>query len=245
MKIRTLLIEDEEKSRQFIRSMLQDHAPFISLEGEAGDVDGAVELINNMKPELVITDIQLYGRSAFDIFRKTGNQDFQLVFITAFEEFAISALRLSAVDYLLKPVSPMEFKAAMEKVRLRYEQMQFLMGKHTSKELVPSKEKLIVSDYKEIYVLKLEDIVYIGAEGNYSSIKLLTGKTIVASKSISEFEEALHDKNFFRTHKSYLINISHISKYIKGRGGEVEMSDGSILYVSSRKKDEFLGMLAG
>lgn len=239
------MIEDEEQSRQFIKSMLQDHAPYIALEGETGEVDEAIRLIEELKPELLITDIQLHGRSAFEIFGETGNLDFQLVFITAFEQFAITALRLSAIDYLLKPISPVEFKTAMEKVKQRYEERQLLLHRSLGKELTLSKEKLIVSDYKDIYIVKLDDIIYIGAEGNYSSIRLQTGKTIVASKGISEFEEALIDKKFFRIHKSYLVNLAHISRYIKGRGGEVEMSDASILQVSSRKKEEFLEVLAG
>lgn len=241
--IKTLLIEDEPQSRNYIKKLAQDTAPFVDIVGETDNVDEAIALIKKMQPGLVILDIQLYGRSAFDIFKEIGNYDFQLVFITAFEHFALPAIKLSAVDYLLKPMSPIEFKAAMEKVYNRVKVHDEHTPHNAYKENEQSSNKLIISDYKEINVLQYDDVIYFEADGNYTHAILNSGKKITSTKSISEYEEALAARGFYRVHKSYLINMLHVVKYVKGRGGEVIMANGDIVYVSSRKKNDFLDFL--
>ncbi len=242
--IKTLLIEDEPQSREFIKSLISDTAPFIDLVGETGHVDEAVQLIGETQPGLVIMDIQLYGRSAFDIFKAIGNFDFQVVFITAFEHFAIPAIRLSAVDYILKPISPLEFKEAMQKVQ-RNAGMEVGTQPVTTVKLPQGirSNKLVISDYKEIHILKYEDVIYLEGDGNYTHAVVAGGKRITSSKPISEYEGQLGGEGFFRVHKSYLINMARVVKYVKGRGGEVVMDNGDTVYVSSRKKDEFLALL--
>lgn len=224
--------------------MISDTAPFIDLVGETGHVDEAVELINQTKPGLVIMDIQLYGRSAFDIFKSIGEVDFQVVFITAFEHFAIPAIKLSAVDYILKPISPLEFKEAMQKVQ-RNAGIEVVAP--TAAVQKPStsvrSNKLVISDYKEMHILKYEDVIYLEGDGNYTHAVLTSGKRITSSKPISEYEEQLGAEGFFRVHKSYIINMARVVKYVKGRGGEVVMDNGDTVYVSSRKKDDFLALL--
>lgn len=239
--IRTLLIEDEPQSREMIKSMIRDTSPFIDVVDETGYVEEAVALIKKHQPRLVILDIQLYGRSAFDIFKEITDFDFNIVFITAFEHFAIPAIRLSAVDYILKPVSHIEFGAAMEKVRKK----EGLSGQTNNpyKEPAAKINKVVLNDHKEIYLVNPEDLVYFVADGNYTTAVLNNGKKITVAKPIAEFESTLAGQGFYRIHKSYLINISKTLKYIKGRGGEVEMVNGDIIYVSSRRRDEFLGML--
>lgn len=242
--IKTLLIEDELQSREFIKSLINDTAPFIELVGETGHVDEAVELINQTKPGLVIMDIQLYGRSAFDIFKAIGDFDFQVVFITAFEHFAIPAIKLAAVDYILKPISPLEFKEAMLKVQRNADIEVPAPAAFIQKPLTSVRSnKLVISDYKEMHILKYEDLIYLEGDGNYTHAVLTSGKRITSSKPISEYEVQLSAEGFFRVHKSYIINMARVIKYVKGRGGEVVMDNGDTVYVSSRKKDDFLALL--
>lgn len=242
--IKTLLIEDEPQSREFIKSLISDTAPFVDLVGETGHVDEAVQLINQTKPGLVIMDIQLYGRSAFDIFKAIGDFDFQVVFITAFEHFAIPAIKLAAVDYILKPISPVEFKEAMQKVQRNMGTEAVALPANVQKPLSDLRNnKLIISDYKEMHILKHEDVIYFEGDGNYTHAVVSSGKRITSSKPISEYEEQLSRQGFFRVHKSYIINMARVVKYVKGRGGEVVMDNGDTVYVSSRKKDEFLTLL--
>jgi two-component system LytT family response regulator len=190
-------------------------------------------MISLHKPELVLTDIMLYGRSAFDIFATAEAHSYQLVFITAFRDFAVPALRLSAVDYLLKPVSPSEFANTIDRVRKR---------RAAAPEPV-KKRRLVISDHKEIHILQQDEIVFVQGEGSYSMVKLVSGKEIMSSRRLSEIEEMIGSGDFFRVHKSSLVNLKYIRKYVKGRGGEVLMSDGTVIYVSSRRKDEFLHVL--
>src|SRR5215212_3452889 len=151
--IRTLLIEDELQSREFIKQLAKDKAPFIDIVGEAASVDDAVRLIKELRPQLAIVDIQLQGRSAFDIFKEIPDFDFQLVFTTTFEHFAIPAIKLSAIDYILKPISHSEFKSAMDKVAKKAEgTLNPAEGKTDTKESIPGNDKLIIRDFKEIYV---------------------------------------------------------------------------------------------
>lgn len=241
--IKTLLVEDETQSRDFIKKLIADTAPFIEVVGETGSVDEAIQLIRETQPQLVILDIQLYGRSAFDIFKEIGEFDFQLLFITAFEHFAIPAIKLSAVDYLLKPLSPAEFKIAMDKVYSRANLYSSSATVALQKENLQINDKLLISDYKEIYLVEYDAVVYFEGDGNYTHVILNTGKKITSAKPIYEYEEQLATKGFYRVHKSYLINMTHITKYIKGRGGEVVMVNGDTVYVSSRKKNEFLEMI--
>jgi len=235
--MKTILIEDEANSRTYIRSLIKDTAPFLDLVAEAGHVDEAVHLIREHQPELVMTDIMLYGRSAFDIFKSLGHHSFRLIFITAFKDFAIPALRLSAVDYLLKPVSPLDFAVTMERLKRS--------AARDGREMLPQKRRLFIHDQKEIHIVSLDDILYVEGDGSYSLVKLATGKQIVCSKRLSELEEMIASNDFFRVHKSYLVHLPHVVRYVKGRGGEVVMSDGSVVYVSSRRKDQFLSVLAG
>lgn len=224
--------------------MISDTAPFIDLVGETGHVDEAVQLINQTKPGLVIMDIQLYGRSAFDIFKVIGNFEFQVVFITAFEHFAIPAIKLSAVDYILKPISPLEFKEAMLKVQRNAGVEVVIPSAVIQKPLTGIRSnKLVISDYKEMHILKYDDVIYLEGDGNYTHAVVTSGKRIISSKPISEYEEQLSNEGFFRVHKSYIINMARVVKYVKGRGGEVVMDNGDTVYVSSRKKDEFLALL--
>lgn len=242
--IRTILIEDELQSRDFIKQLVKDKAPFIEIIAETGSVDGAIKLINEKRPQLALVDIQLQGRSAFDIFKEIKDIDFQLVFITTFEHFAIPAIKLSAVDYILKPISPAEFKTAMDKVARRAEGTLDKAGEGaTPRKNISGSDKLIISDFKDIHVVQYKNIIYLEADGSYTHVILDSGKKILSSKSISEYEETLTGVGFYRVHKSYIINMQHVVKYVKGRGGQVVMANGDVVYVSIRKKEDFLASL--
>jgi two-component system, LytTR family, response regulator len=145
---------------------------------------------------LVIVDIQLYGRSALDIFKEIGDFDFQLVFITAFEHFAIPAIKLSAVDYLLKPISPAEFKEAMQKVQQRAGVQAVSSPARTLKEPADKSEKLIISDHEEMYVIKHEDVVYFEGDGNYTHAILTNGKKLLLPNLYQSMKICLQQKAF-------------------------------------------------
>ncbi|MBX7108648.1 MAG: LytTR family DNA-binding domain-containing protein [Chitinophagales bacterium] len=240
--ITSVIVDDEIKGRQFLQQLLHKFVPRVKVAGEATNAAEAKELIEYVRPDLVFLDIEMPGKTGIEMLQELPEIKFEVIFVTAFNTYAVEAFRLGAVDYLLKPVSPPELMRAVDRVEKRrgssmqqkqkFEILSEQYGKPFSKITVPNLNGFEFVDFSEI--------IYMQSEGNYTHIRLAGGKQILATRLLGEFEEILSPYNFFRVHKSFIINLLHIKKYTKGDGGVVMMSDGAEIDVARRSKDAFL-----
>ena len=239
--MKALIIEDEPKSREILTSIVQGSFPELELLAPAKNVSEAILFINTFLPDIIFLDISLEGGNGFDVLEAIS-EDILVIFTTAYDEHVFEAFKHNTIDYLLKPIDPIELKSAVRKAFKRVgdrkyrEELQDLIGNFKRKGVstkigIPTMEGLIFIDHGAI--------IYCEADGKYTNIITTTDK-LLSSKSLKTYEELLSEFNFCRVHDKYLINISHIKKYIKVRGGYVIMSEGSKIEVSARRKDYFL-----
>lgn len=241
--MRTVIIDDEPKGRQTLTNFITKYAPGLNLIGEADCVQSGIELIEKQKPELVFLDVQMPDGTGFDLLGQLQYNNFQLIFCTSFDNYAIKAFRFSAIDYLLKPVDPDTFKAAIAKVTENNQ------PKLESKLDVLNSNKtnftrIALHSSEGINLVNINDIIRCESDVNYTKFFLKDGYSILVSKTLKEFDSFLSEHGFIRVHKSSLVNINHISKYIKGEGGCLIMSDGAEIVVSRRKREQLLQILS-
>lgn len=239
--IRAIVIDDEQNARESIINLLQLTSQEVEIIGEAEGVKTGLELIKNSKPDLVFLDIQLEDGSGFDILEQIEDISFQTIFITAFNEYAIKAFKFAAIDYLMKPINPGEFKKAIDQVLLSHDKKDFedklqAYLSHIKESLVEHK-KIILKTAESIHLIKVHDIIRCEADKGYTEFFLRSGKKILVSKGLKDYDELLSDFGFIRTHQSHLINLDYIASFEKTDGGYILMTDGSTVPVSSRKKE--------
>ena len=212
-------------------------------EGES--VESGINAIIRNKPDIVFLDIQMPDGTGFDVIRSIENKTFEVIFITAHEEFAIKAIKFSALDYLLKPVDTLELKAALEKaiiaVDQRKEGVQFdaLQSNINPNE----KKRLVLKTQESVHVVELDDIIRCEADRNYTSFFLIGNRKILVSKTLKEYETLLSGHNFLRVQQSHLVNIDYVDRYDKKNGGAVVMKDGSEVPLSPAKREAFFNKL--
>jgi two-component system LytT family response regulator len=240
--LRSIIVDDEPKSRENLKIILQDFVSNVTVEALCANVDEAVSAINNLKPDIVFLDIEMQQETGFDLLNKVLEVEFEVIFITAYSEHAIRAIKFSAIDYLLKPIDIEELKGAIQRVIQKREvstsgRLQILRDHFTA-----PKEKLQIAlpTAHGIIFTGIENILYCEASSNYTILYTADGKEYVASKTLKEYEDLLIDYNFFRIHHSYLVNIGAIKKYVKGDGGQVVLSNNTSLDVSKRRRVDFL-----
>ncbi|KXH84606.1 LytR/AlgR family response regulator transcription factor [Chryseobacterium kwangjuense] len=233
-KIQICIIDDEKHGRDYISLLLKKEFPEFEIVFQASNIEDSYKnLIKNI-PDIIFLDIQLNESTAFDLLSKFNEISSQIIFITAYENYAIQAIRCGATDYLLKPIKKIDFIVAVNKALENIKKTQTV---HTN----PLQDnKVILSTLQGFKVINISDIVRCEADSSYTTFYLANKTKIMVSKTLHEFELALPELNFFRIHHKYLINVDHLQEYIKGRGGQVVMSDGSVLDVSFRRKNEFL-----
>lgn len=245
--IKAIIVEDEVKGRHTLYNLLLKHCPFVEIATMVESVEEAVLAITNHKPDLIFLDIEMPGGSGFTLLEKIKNPDFEVIFTTAFDDYAIKAIKFSALDYLLKPIDVDDLVSAVNKVKAKKEkvkepQIDFEMLLSNLK-LKSGSAKIAVPTFDGLQMIDAKNIIKCIADESYTHIKLVDGSKIMVSRILKEYEELLSDLNFFRVHNSCLINLSHVSKYVKGEGGYVLMSDGETVEVSRRKKAELLAKL--
>lgn len=238
--MKVLIIEDKEYIRKGLCNLLQLLETEITVLGECESVKEAVIVANACKPELVLLDINLTDGTGFDFLEQTENLNFKVIFITAYEEHALKALKIGAVDYLLKPVDIDELDMAIQKVAqlsINKQKQQVKMAKQ-----VWSNEDttLILSLHDSFQVIDLNELHYCESDNGYTTFYCSNNKKYMVSKTIKEFEERLCKVNFIRTHQSYIVNLKFIDKYDKS--GIIYLKNGKKIPVSSRKKEQFLKM---
>lgn len=242
--IRTLVVDDEARARETIIDMINLFSNGVEVIGEASSVKTAYEMISHHEPDLVILDIKMPDGTGFDLLKRFEKINFYVIFITAFEEYAIKAFKFSALDYLLKPVDPEELTSAIEKLKMTIEKdsistrinaMFQFMNKGNDKE-----KKLVLKTTSNVHVVDLNDVIRCQSDKNYTHFFTNENEEIIVSKTLKEYEELLSEFNFFRVHQSHLINLNYIKRFEKAEGGQLILKDNSKVPVSFRKKEELM-----
>lgn len=247
--MKALIIDNELPLRNALRLLLENYCPEITEKAEADGVKTGLEQIKNFAPDIVFLDVEMDDGTGFDLMQQVPNPSFQLIFVTAHNQYAIDAFRFSAIDYLLKPVDPEALQKGVQKAagQLRTRnlgrQMEVLMQQLKGK---PDPDKRIVlRDFDNIYFVRTGDILFCEAEGPYTKFYVSSGETILVSKNLKEYESILEPLGFVRTHHSFLANPAKIKMYDKSDGGALILEGGHSIPVSQRKKDAVLSLLEG
>ena len=245
--IRAVIVDDEIDSIKVLQRLLNAYCPEVNIVGKADGVETALHTIQTCKPDLVFLDIEMTHGNAFDLLNQLQPIAFQIIFITAFDNYAIRAFKFSAVDYLLKPVDIDDLRGALDRVAQRVQGKSFLSQMETLLYNVETfqltQQKMAVPTLTGLVFIPIKDIMRFEAKGSYTSIYLTNGEEVVATRNIKEYEDLLPEAIFCRIHNSHIINLHKIQKYHKGRGGYVIMDDGSNIEVASRRREEFLRRL--
>ena len=245
--IRAIILEDEQQSRQLLHEMLTDHFKNILVLAVCENAEEARVAINEYHPDIVFSDIELEKGSAFDMLQQLETIDFEVIFTTAYEKYALQAIKFSALDYLLKPFGIADLDNAIkhyqERLNKNESARQFDVLFHNLKGIQADSKKIALPTLTGLKVVSLKEIIRCQADANYTTFFFAIEKKMLVTKTLKEFEELLDEYNFIRIHNSHLINLNHVVKYTRGEGGVVTMSDGSEVDVSRRKKEEFLQRL--
>lgn len=245
-----VIIDNESKFRDTLKGLLDLYCPTIRIIGEAHGVHSGQQIINKVNPHLVFLDIQMDDGTGLDLLRLFPQRNFEVIFTTAYDEFALDAIKLSALDYLLKPLDPDELCAATEKAKasiaqqenqLHYTQLKALLqnvGSNNS-----NNKKIVLKDVDNVYLVEINEIVRCEAAGSYTQFHLTETRKIVVSKNLREYENTLKPYGFYRSHHSHLFNIHQLDRYDKSLGGSLIMKDGSHIPVSVRRKEPLLRLL--
>jgi len=234
-KYRAVIIDDEEDSRSNTKNMLQNYCPEIEVVGEAASGPEGKLKIQELKPHVVFLDINMPGMNGFQMLEGIYNRDFCVIFLTAYSEHGITAVKAGATDYLLKPLMLSELQGAIRKVVQHYETTK---GPSSGKPEV-DKNIVLINHSKGFTLVDFKDIVWLEANDNYTNLYLNGAKKIIASKTLKEFEIILPNAEFFRIHRSALINVNFVKEYSNNEGGEVILSDGTHVQVSKARIQEF------
>ncbi|MBI9036982.1 MAG: response regulator transcription factor [Bacteroidales bacterium] len=241
--IRSIIIDDEEKGRNTLRNFLKKYCNNISVVAEGDCVKSGLEKISTYNPDLVFLDIQMPDGTGFNLLEKIKEIDFKVIFVTAYDQYALKAFKFSAIDYLLKPIDPEKLIDAVnrlsdiEDIKSINKKLEVLVGNNNRF------EKIALPTVNGVHLVKIKDIIRCESESNYTTIFLATGKKILVTKTLKEYDEMLTPMHFYRVHQSHLINLAFVEKYHKGEGGFVIMEDGSEIEVARRRKEGFLSEL--
>jgi two-component system LytT family response regulator len=246
--IQTIIIEDQQDSREVLQEMLTQHFKNVELVAVCKNAEEGKTAIESFQPDLVFSDIELENASAFDMLQQLTTIDFEVIFTTGYEKYAIQAIKFSALDYLLKPFSLTDLSQALHhylhKQNKKQSARQFETLFYNLRHIQKNSKKIALPTSNGLVMVPLSDIIRCQSDVNYTTFFLHNKKKIVISKTLKEYEEMLSEYDFVRVHNSHLINLHHVQNYTKGEGGIITMSDGSEVDVSRRKKDEFLAKIA-
>jgi two-component system LytT family response regulator len=243
-KLKTIIVDDERDAVEFISSIIGEYCSSLEVVGKAYNVIEGVPQIMEKKPDLVFLDVEMPNGTGFDLLSHFPEKDFDVVFITAFNHYAIKAIKFSAVDYILKPINISEFVEAVDRViKKRSEKPSqsnesFKILMENLKSALPT--RLAIPTAEGMEYLNPKDIIRIEADRSYSWFFITGNRKILVSKHLKEFQDLLSDRYFFRSHNSYLINLKYVRKYIRRDGGYIEMQDGAKIPISRNRKDLFL-----
>jgi len=241
--MRALIIDDHAHVRENLRLLFNEVAPDFELVGEADGMNSGEQAIKTLQPDLVFLDIEMADGTGFDLLNRFKEPDFRLIFVTGHDGYAIRAFRVSAIDYLLKPVDPDDLEEAIEKVRKQPPLQKMQIQEAEEIQHAEKLQQLVLSDSENIYLVQVSDILRCQSEDNYTRFFLRDGRKLLISKTLKEYAELLEPACFFRSHQSHLINLSFFDHYDKRDGGTIRMKDGATLPLATRKKDQLIQVL--
>jgi len=243
--IKAIIIDDIEQARITLKKDLQVYAKDIEVIGEANGVVGGAKLLKSVKPDILFLDIQMQDGSGFDLLDILKEINFKIIFITASDAHAIKAFRYAAIDYLLKPVDPDELISALKKYREhkineneKYQLLNDSLKNHTKPH-----ERLALHTQDKIHIVNISEIIRCESSVNYTEFYFNSGKKLLVTKTLKDFEDLLYDLGFYRVHQSHLVNTKYIKEFVKTDGGYLMMNDGCTVPVSTRKRPEVMKML--
>ena len=243
--IKAIVIDDEINNQELITNLLNSYADNIQVLATANSVETAYQAITTHQPDLIFLDIQMPDGTGFDLLKRFDKINFKIIFVTAHQEYAIEAFKYSALDYLLKPLSPSNLIAAVKKADESFNSEDLNLKLKTLlsniSEPFKNKKKIVLKTMERIYSVDINDIMHFESDGGYTKVYLVDGKRIMVSKTMKEFEDLL-DANFLRVHNSHIINMNHLFCFEKAEG-HVVMKDESVVPVSNRKKEQLLELL--
>lgn len=245
--LNVIIVEDEVRSRELLFNLLGQYCPEVRVTGMAATVDEAVGMIDERLPALVFLDIEMHAGTGFDVLMRVKQRNFHVIFTTAYDHYALQAIKFSAVDYLLKPIDVEELQVAVQKVQKR---VQAQLSSQTLEALMqnlgkknPEEFSITLSTSEGLEFVPLTAIIRLEASGPYTSFFLKDGRRIMVSRHMKEFEQMLGDYGFFRLHNSFMINLKAVQRMVKSDGGYAIMSDGAMVPISPKKKEEFLDLI--
>jgi len=240
--LRALIIEDEHLNREVLKSLINTYCKEITVIGEADSAASAIAAIHITNPDVVFMDIELGDGTAFDVLAQITNPQFQLIFTTAYDHYAVRAIKFNALDYLLKPIDTNELKAAVEKVSRAGSSQQRNL-EHLMTNLTHTRNEnpvITLSTSDSFEYIPVREIIRCEAQGAYTKFYMRNKSSLLVSKTLKEYEPLLQPYDFFRTHQSHLINLHDVERYLKGDGGYVVLKDGMKIGVARTRRDEFL-----
>lgn len=243
----TLIVDDEVRARETITQLIQLFCPQITAVAEADSVQTAVQSIQRRKPDVLLLDIHLGGGTGFDVLKQLESTDLNVIFITAYDEYAVKAFKVSAIDYLLKPIDPDDFIEAIEKAHQKVikdslaARIDLFLHNISHKETAITKITLNTAD--SFYIVGVDTIVYCQADKNYTTFYLTDQSPIVVSKNLREYESLLPSTTFIRSHQSYLVNLQHVIRYEKGEKNHLVTTNDWTVPISLRRKEQVLQAL--
>ncbi|MHC1778592.1 MAG: LytR/AlgR family response regulator transcription factor [Lentimicrobium sp.] len=244
--VRAIIVDDDKTAHALIQRALDIHCPDIRIVGNALGVEEGIRCINENKPELIFLDIRMVDGSGLDLLSHFHNPFFRVIIVSAFTEYAIQGYKFDVVDYIMKPIKEKELIKAVTKATdlIRSEKSHSSGLPADEPELNKGHRKIILKTIEQIYIINIDDILHIESDGNYSTVYLEESKKVVVSKPIKEFEEILKNSGFFRVHKSHIINMNKVRLINKALKGALELADGSVVPVSSRRRDLLIGLFS-
>lgn len=242
-----IITDDEQNSRETLRHILAAIAPDIIILAEAKNTEQAKSYVEKLNPDVLFLDINMPGQSGIEFLEENGPLNCHVIFTTAYNEYALKAFRLNAIDFILKPIDPDELEAAIEKVKIQPQKLN-LQQIYSAKKIISNKEdkslqRLALPTAEGIHFVDLKSVIYLESMGAYTKFLIENQKPIIVSKVLKDYDDLLTSYSFIRVHQSNMINLSHVRKYVRGDGGQVWMSDGAEIEVSRRKKDEVVEAL--
>jgi two-component system, LytTR family, response regulator len=245
LKLKAILVDDEPDGIRTLKKLLELNCPEVEIAATCSGVESAKQKLIEMPPDVLFLDIRMPGKSGLDMLSELSVKNFEVIFVTAHNEYMLQALQFSAADYLMKPVDEDRLIEAVQRVRKRladgiHNNQRETLLHNMNKVGSPVEMRLCLPTQKGFTVLKLEEILYCEAQRSYTIFHLANNKSIVISKPLFDYDKLLSDTIFLRIHKSFLINLLHVKEYIRGEGGAVVMTNGIEIEVSRRKKEQFL-----
>jgi two-component system LytT family response regulator len=247
--MKAILIDDEKNALEILEWQLENYCPQVQIAAICNTADHGIAAIRRHDPQLVFLDIEMPIKNGFEVLQEFPDAKFEVIFTTAYNQFALKAFRFAAFDYLLKPIDADDLVKAVQRYERKLvhnsfkEQMDILMQQYRQPDILP--EKVSFTTQQAIHFIKPETILYCESDSNYSTLFFIDGTRLVISKTLKDVEETLAQYYFLRIHHSFLINLKEVGRYIKTEGGAIEMSNGAQLPISRQKKEEVMKLLNG